>query len=181
MSLWDTSMPHMQGIAPVSDQRLQRRNGVYYYRRRVPLHLVDKIGKKVVQESLHTTNLKEAKKRRTLRDLEWDARFAACSSPANGADGPEVHTTALGQPLSDGELLRPIRDYVERRDRTSRKREAKATRSRRRNGPQYRSTPRSRHRACGRRTSCTTDPFISPAPKPLLTRDEARRIAANII
>jgi hypothetical protein len=33
----------------MSDQRLQRRNGVYYYRRRVPLDLVGKIGKKVVQ------------------------------------------------------------------------------------------------------------------------------------
>jgi hypothetical protein len=68
----------------VSDQRLLRRNGVYYYRRRVPLHLVEKFGKKVVQASLHTTSLKEAKKRRTLRDLEWDAKFAAYSSPKNG-------------------------------------------------------------------------------------------------
>ena len=68
----------------MSVQRLQRRNGVYYYRRRVPLALVTKIGRKVVQVSLHTTSLKEAKKRRTLRDLEWDAKFAACSNPANG-------------------------------------------------------------------------------------------------
>jgi integrase len=111
----------------VSVQRLQRRSGVYYYRRRVPLPLVAKLGKTVVQESLHTTKLAEAKKRRTLRDLEWDARFAACSSPANGGGGPEVQTTALDQPLSEGELLQLIRDYVECQDRTSRKREAHCT------------------------------------------------------
>jgi hypothetical protein len=61
MSLWDTSMVHKQGITPVSNQHLQRRNGVYYYRRRVPLHLVAKLGKKFVQVSLHTTSLKEEK------------------------------------------------------------------------------------------------------------------------
>ena len=104
-------------------QRLQHRNGVYYYRRRVPLPLVARIGKKVVQVSLHTTNLKEAKKRRTLRDLEWDAKFAACSSPANGGDGPAVPTTSLGQPLSESELLQLVRDYVARQDRRARKQE----------------------------------------------------------
>jgi hypothetical protein len=45
----------------VSDQRLLRRNnGVYYYRRRVPLQLVATFGKKFVQVSLHITSLQEA-------------------------------------------------------------------------------------------------------------------------
>src|ERR1700687_2245949 len=123
ISLWDTSMVHKQGITPVSNQRLQRRNGVYYYRRRVPLHLVAKFGKKFVQVSLHTNNPKEAKKLRTLRDLEWDAKFAACSSPANGGDGPAVPTTALAQPLSESDLRQLVRDYVARRDQLARKRE----------------------------------------------------------
>ena len=116
-------MVHKQGITPVSNQRLQRRNGVYYYRRRVPLHLVAKFGKKFVQVSLHTNNPKEAKKLRTLRDLEWDAKFAACSSPANGGDGPAVPTTALAQPLSESDLRQLVRDYVARRDQLARKRE----------------------------------------------------------
>jgi hypothetical protein len=108
----------------VSDQRLLRRNnGIYYYRRRVPLQLVATFGKKFVQVSLHTTSLKEAKKRRTLRDLEWDAKFAACSSPANGGDGPAKQTTSLGQPLSEGELLHLVRDYVAHQDQRARKRE----------------------------------------------------------
>ena len=55
-------MVHKQGIKPVSNQRLHRRGGVYYYRRRVPAHLVKIVGKPVVQMSLHTTSLKEAKK-----------------------------------------------------------------------------------------------------------------------
>jgi hypothetical protein len=116
-------MVHKQGITPVSNQRLQRRKGVYYYRRRVPLHLVAKFGRKFVQVSLHTTSFKEAKKRRTLRDLEWDAKFAACSSPADGGDGPAVPTTALGQSLSESDLLGLVRDYVARQDQRARKRE----------------------------------------------------------
>jgi hypothetical protein len=107
----------------VSDQHLQRRsNGVYYYRRRVPLHLVATFGKKVVQTSLQTTNLKEAKQRRTLCDVEWNAKFAACSSPANGGDGPAAQTSA--QPLSEAELVQLVRDYVAWRDRLAIKREA---------------------------------------------------------
>ena len=115
-------MVHKQGITPVSNQRLQRRNGVYYYRRRIPHHLVSKFGKKFVQVSLHTTSLKEAKKRRTLRDLEWDAKFAACSSPVNGGDGPAAPATAHGHPLSQDELLQLVRDYVARQDQLARER-----------------------------------------------------------
>ena len=89
-------MVHKQGNTPVSNQRLQRRDGVYYYRRRIPHPLVSKFGKTFVQVSLHTTSLKEAKKLRTLRDLEWDAKFAACSSRWNGGDGPAAQTTAHG-------------------------------------------------------------------------------------
>jgi hypothetical protein len=123
MSLWDTSMVHKQGITPVSNQHLQRREGVYYYRRRVPLQLVAKFGKKFVQVSLHTTSLKEAKKRRTLLDLEWDAKFAACSSPSNGGGAPAVQTSALTQPLSETELVQLVRDYVAWRDQLARNRE----------------------------------------------------------
>jgi integrase len=106
-------------MKPMSDQRLQRRNGVYYYRRRVPLDLVGKIGKKVVQFSLHTTSRTQAKKLRTLRDLEWDAKFAACSQSAAGPD--DAQTSA--QPLSETELVQLVRDYVERLDQLARKRE----------------------------------------------------------
>jgi integrase len=115
-------MVHNQGIKPVSDQRLLRRNGVYYYRRRVPLQLIGKIGKKVVQLSLQTTSLKEAKKRRTLRDVEWDARFEAYSM--SGANGASLGAHTSAQAISETELLELVRDYVERHDRQGEKRDA---------------------------------------------------------
>jgi integrase len=119
-------MVHKQGIAPVSNQHLQRRNGVYYYRRRVPLTLVEKIGKRFVQVSLHTTSLKEAKKLRTLRDLEWDARFeaAALAGPADAVN-QESQLAVPGEPLDESACLELVRNYVERHDREARKREAK--------------------------------------------------------
>jgi integrase len=117
-------MVHKQGMKPVSDQRLLRRNGVYYYRRRVPLQLVEKIGRKVVQVSLQTTNLKKAKKLRTLRDLEWDARFEAYSISNVDGESLGVQMTALFQPLSETELVGLVRDYVDRHDRLAEKRDA---------------------------------------------------------
>jgi len=48
------------------NQRLHHRNGVYYYRRRVPHHLVKKIGKEFIQLSLQTTSLMTAKKWRAI-------------------------------------------------------------------------------------------------------------------
>jgi integrase len=110
----------------VSDQHLLRRKGVYYYRRRVPLCLVTAIGKKVVQVSLHTTSLKEARKRRTLRDLEWDARFeAAAAAPPGQVINDQSQGTAPGELLDESACLELVRNYVERHDREARNREAK--------------------------------------------------------
>src|SRR5579864_1016008 len=101
-------MVHKQGSKAVSDQRLLRRNGVYYYRRRVPLSLTEKIGKRVIQVSLQTTSFNEAKKLRTLRDLEWDARFemSAAIASSDGASAP----SQVG-PLDESALLQLVRDY----------------------------------------------------------------------
>jgi hypothetical protein len=106
---------HKLGVKPVSEQRLLRRKAVYYYRRRVPLHLVNKIGKKVIQLSLQTTSLKEAKKRRTLCDLQWDARFDAYSN--SSPDNENLQTSAVSHPVSQSELVQLVRDYVERQGR----------------------------------------------------------------
>ena len=116
-------MIHKQGIKAVSEQHLLRRNGVYYYRRRVPLSLVEKIGKKVIQHSLDTSSFKEAKKRRTMYDLQWDARFEAysVSSPEDKAPVP---TSAQNSSLSAMELIQLVRNYVERQDQAAKKRDA---------------------------------------------------------
>jgi integrase len=109
----------------VSDQHLLRRNGIYYYRRRVPLHLVNTLGKKVVQVSLHTTSFKEARKRRTLCDLEWDARFEAATTvgPADAVN-EQYQLAAPGGLLDESACLELVRNYVERLDRQAREREA---------------------------------------------------------
>ena len=119
-------MIHKQGIKAVSDQHLLRRSGVYYYRRRVPLSLVEKIGKKVIQHSLDTSSFKEAKKRRTMYDVQWDARFEAVTAPGP-ADAANTHSQIPphGAPLDRSALLELVRNYVERHDHESRKREAK--------------------------------------------------------
>ena len=71
--------------------------------------------------TLHTTSIKEAKSLPTLRDLEWDAKFAAYSHSADGPDAAQ--TSALAQPLSNTELIQLVRDYVERQDQVATKRE----------------------------------------------------------
>src|SRR5262249_14333318 len=80
---------------------------------------VKKIGKEFIQHSLDTTSLAEAKKRRALRDLQWDARFDALEDaappPKSAKSQPRVNSTKL----SEGELLRLVREDVERKDKES--------------------------------------------------------------
>lgn len=98
------------------NQRLIRRKGVYYYRR-VPQHLVKKIGKEFIQLSLDTTSLTTAKKRRALRDLEWDARFEDLQKDATpGPKSVNSKPTLNSTPLSEADLLQLVREYVERTD-----------------------------------------------------------------
>lgn len=97
----------------MSQTHLLRRNAVFYYHRRVPLPLVDKLGKKVILFSLGTKDPKEARKLRAAHDLRWDAKFDAV--PALGAPTP----TCGPQPSEPG-LLQLVQDYVERADRKAR-------------------------------------------------------------
>ena len=98
----------------MSQTHLLRRNAVFYYHRRVPLPLVDKLGKKVILFSLGTKDPKEAKKLRAVHDLRWDAKFDAVS-PAPGTPTP----TCGPQPSEPG-LLQLVQDYVERADSKAR-------------------------------------------------------------
>jgi hypothetical protein len=104
------------------NQHLLRRNSVYYYRRQVPQHLVKKIGKQFIQNSLNTTSLAEAKKLRALRDLQWDARFDALKDAAPERESAKSQTTVNSTELSEGKLLRLVREYVEHKDKEFRKR-----------------------------------------------------------
>jgi hypothetical protein len=94
--------------------RVLRRNGTYYYRRRVPLHLVEAIGKRVVRYSLKTTNLKEAKRRREVADIQWSARFAAAEN--SHPDISKAETGVAAPPKRSSDLAHLVMDYVMRTD-----------------------------------------------------------------
>jgi hypothetical protein len=97
-------------------QHLLRRDGVFYYRKRVPKTLVEKVGKAVIQYSLNTSNLSEAKKRRDAENLKWAVRFEALANPAgNPADGP-------AQVLSEADAVRLVQQFVEQTDAKNRQR-----------------------------------------------------------
>jgi integrase len=69
----------MKNVADTN--RLLDRNGVWYYYRRVPPQHVATLGKRFVKESLGTKDKAEAKKRRTICDLKWDATFDGLDQP----------------------------------------------------------------------------------------------------
>jgi integrase len=101
-----------------ANNHLLRRNGVYYYRRRVPTHLVAALGRQFVQLSLDTTSLTQAKKLRTVKDLEWDAQFEAAEKKAaasQAGSNSALHPTKAPV-LSEREVVELVRDYVERMD-----------------------------------------------------------------
>lgn len=92
-------------------QNLIRRGDVWYYNRRVPTHLVSVLGRSLIRETLDTRDKSEAKKRRALKDVEWDARLEELE--ATGVTSPQ-------QPASDVTAL--VRSYVERKSAEMEKR-----------------------------------------------------------
>src|SRR6266540_1931014 len=92
---------------------LMRRNGVWSYRRRVPTHLTQTFGKKVIQFSLETSSLKEAKKRRAAEDLKWSTQFEAAEKELGPAAASEKKPTssASAPPLSEREVIRLVQAY----------------------------------------------------------------------
>jgi len=98
----------------VSQNHLLRRNAVFYYHRRVPLPLVEELGKKVILFSLGTKDPKEAKRLRAAHDLRWDARFHAVGP------GPGKSPQGGAAPPSEPGLLQLVQNYVERADSKAR-------------------------------------------------------------
>ncbi|MGI8706490.1 MAG: DUF6538 domain-containing protein [Sphingomicrobium sp.] len=64
---------------------LQLRGGTWYYHRRVPQHLIARIGKKIVKFSLGTSDRAEAKRLRAIHDVATDAEFAQIETAAQPA------------------------------------------------------------------------------------------------
>ena len=96
---------------------LKCRKGVWYYRRRVPDHLVGALGKAIIQHSLDTKSLKQAKRRREVADIEWSARFAAAEGAPPDARPVPIEQTASAVPhMSNARLKQLVWDYVARTD-----------------------------------------------------------------
>jgi hypothetical protein len=106
-----------------ANHHLVERNGSFYFRRRVPLHLVPRIGKPFVQYSLRTNDRREAIKRREVEDLKWSARFDELASDTGASKiEPDSAQPASAIPPSDQGALRLVYDYVQRMDERGRKR-----------------------------------------------------------
>jgi integrase len=95
------------------------RNGVWYYRRRVPEHLAATIGKKVIQFSLQTNNKKEAKKHRDVWDARWSLEFEKAEHCAGEATQPSApDSPPRSRPvLFESSAIRLLRDQLEQLDR----------------------------------------------------------------
>ena len=85
------------------------RDGVWYFRRRVPKDLVPVFGKTFIQFSLQTNGRKEAEKLRNLADVKWDARFKQAEEQVASGETP-------ASVLSRQEALKVVRDYVVQKD-----------------------------------------------------------------
>ncbi|MCC2601611.1 DUF6538 domain-containing protein [Sphingopyxis yananensis] len=99
-------------------QRLLKRGDTYHYHRRVPLHLVDTVGKKFIRLALGTDSPKEARRRRTLEDARADAMFRDAEKgikPGSGRVGVSLDA-----------LTGYVRETVEEMDRKASERLALA-------------------------------------------------------
>ena len=87
-------------------QRLLKRGDTYHYHRRVPLHLVDIVGKKFVRRALGTDSPKEARRRRTLED----ARTAYVRETVEEMDRKASERLALSPPADKRQLADMVED-----------------------------------------------------------------------
>lgn len=82
-----------------ANRRLKTRKGrsSFYYQRAVPRDLQPELGK-VIEDCLHTSDLREARRLRDIRDVRWDAEFDKLRTIRNQA-GPVAQSNAILQEL----------------------------------------------------------------------------------
>jgi hypothetical protein len=76
----------------------------------------------VIQCSLGTKSVAEARKLRTTKDLEWDARFNSYSKQVGTQEHTAGPTVSKLPPPSEEEIVQLVRNYIEQMDQRSRKR-----------------------------------------------------------
>ncbi|MDR3570647.1 MAG: site-specific integrase [Candidatus Pacebacteria bacterium] len=93
------------------------RQGFYYYRRRVPDRLVARVGRRMIQFSLRTSDRARAAKLGEIEDVKWSAQFADAASKIGASDpASDGPSTAKANPLSPHQAMRLVWDYVARMD-----------------------------------------------------------------
>jgi hypothetical protein len=98
---------------------LVKRGSAWYFRRRVPKHLVATFKTAFIQFSLGTTNLRKAASLREVHDVEWTRKFTeaeAAQKPAN--EKSEQSTPSI---LTQARAIERVRAYVEKVDEHRRK------------------------------------------------------------
>lgn len=104
-----------------STYHLFKREGVWNYRRRVPTALIPLIGKKTIQFSLGTSDLKAAKKRRALEDLKTGALFDDAEKKLEGITkgSKGIGVLSPGPLLTEREAVQHVQEYVRHMDARS--------------------------------------------------------------
>jgi integrase len=72
------------------DRRLKKRasSANWYYQRTVPKALQDQLGSKVIVESLGTSDLRDARLLRDIKDNEWELKFSIARERTTSTDSP---------------------------------------------------------------------------------------------
>ena len=102
---------------------LQRRGESWYYYRRVPSELVEAVGKAIIKQSLKTASKSEAKRQRSILDVEMDQWFAKLRGQSESAAFASQKIAVNSErrlPLD--QLIEHLRDLVEAEDSASKER-----------------------------------------------------------
>lgn len=92
-------------MSELADRKhLLQRNGVWYYRRRVPDHMRETLGKKFIQHSLNTKSIKDAIKSRNAFDVRFDMEFEEIE--------PNVDQSGLPNPEFSVRLTKYVNEKV---------------------------------------------------------------------
>src|SRR5271157_4695273 len=100
---------------------LFKREGAWYYRRRVPKTVQSAIGKKVLQFSLGPSK-KIAIRDRERLDVEWSKKFDEAEAAQKPSTGQAVRSSAAQKRvLTEAQAVGRVRAYVEKEDERRRK------------------------------------------------------------
>lgn len=102
---------------------LQRRGSNWYYVRRVPADLIERIGKPILKQSLDTASKIEAKRKRSVLDVEMDQQFAKLRNGSGAlGGGPSGSDKVPPTRPSSAHLIEQLRAFVEAEDAKSKQR-----------------------------------------------------------